>query len=77
MADGGFLPSCTRVVVVVVAVVYAGCSGDRRRAVLVLCFLVFGFWCLVLGLGQQKNYKLFFRMKTFWFLVFVFGIGVW
>ena len=71
-ADGRFLPSYTRVVVVVVAVVHAGRSGDRRRAVLVLCFLVFGFWCLVLGLGQN-----FFLMKTFWFLVLVFGIGVW
>ena len=60
-ADGRFLPSYTRVVVVVVAVVHTGRSGDRQRAVSVLCFLVFGFWCLVLGLV----------------LVLVFGIGVW
>ena len=40
----GLLPSYTRVVLVVVAVVHTGRSEDRQQAVSVLCFLVFGFW---------------------------------
>ena len=73
-ADGRFLPSYTRVVVVVIAVfllVVHTCSSGR------CCQgLVFGFWFWVFGIGFGSAKKLnFFGMKTF--LVFAFGDLYW
>ena len=53
---------------VVVAVVHTGRSGDRQRAVLVLCYLVFGFWNFYL----DENC---FGVCFCWF-VLVFSIGL-
>ena len=84
-ADGRFLPSYTRVVVVVVAVVHAGRSGllpSYTRVVVVVVAVVHtgrsgdrqravSVLCLlVFGFWN------FFRMKFFWCLLLVICIGV-